>query len=431
MSHQHHPQPDAPATSQPGLVRFVVNIGAVFVFSVPALCALFLSGLLLTALTGSIGFLTSFFVLIGFVLIASALRRLHHERMCRLLNYLKLATGRNLPLPEFLDALRRGEGFGISVRAERIAGDLRLGSSLGAALIEHAPEVPVHQSAVILRGEQAGRLSEAVARVADNLNTESRTLQSARNDVALQYALVIFVILLAMAAFIGARILPVFAEIFFDYEAELPRFTIITFELVSQLSWFFLIAAIIGLLGVIGWATHGLFLTSETITGPLRRLLEPVLWRVPVLSNSLRSRALADACFTIEQAMRAGRPLPDAIDAARYPLQSRVMSRRLERFAAGLRKGQAMTDAARSSGLPALIVGMLGMASAAAKPADVFAFLCRYYTQRVSPVETLVKAAAMPLITLTAAACVAWVVLAIFYPLITLIEASIEATGMA
>lgn len=430
MSHQ-SPQPVTPAASKSGPVRFVINTAAVFVFSIPSLFALGLIALALIGLTGNIGFLTSFFVLIGFVLIGSALRRLQYERKCRLLNYLKLATSRNLPLPEFLDALCRGEGFTVGVRAERIADDLRMGSSLGAALIEHAPEVPMHQSAVIWRGEQAGRLSEAVARVADNQTAESRSLQPARNDVAMQYAMVIFVVILGVSSYFAMRLVPYYLEIFEDFDAHFPHFTRITFDLVATFGYLFLLGSIIGLLGIIGWTTHGLFFTSEAITGPIRRLFEPIWWRVPVLSSSLRSRALADACFTIEQAMRAGRPLPDAIDAARHPLQSRVMSKRLQRFADGLRRGQDMTDAARSGGLPALVVGMLGTASAASRPADVFAFLCRYYTQRVSPLEALLKAAALPFATLIAAVCVAWVVLAIFYPLIVLIEATIEATGLA
>ena len=90
-----------------------------------------------------------------------------------------------------------------------------------------------------------------------------------------------------------------------------------------------------------------------------------------------------------------------------------------------------MTDAAKAARLPGLFVGMLSTATAATQPADVFAFLCRYYTERVSPTEALVKAAALPLATLVAAACVAWFVFSLFYPLIVLIEATIEATGLA
>ena len=58
---------------------------------------------------------------------------------------------------------------------------------------------------------------------------------------------------------------------------------------------------------------------------------------------------------------------------------------------------------------------MLGTASAVAQPADVFAFLCRYYTERVSPAEALLKAAALPFATLVAAMCVAWFVFSIFH----------------
>ena len=425
------PQPEAPAASRTNPVRYAIDLVGVFAMSIPALFALGMVAGTLMALVGTAGMLSDFFLVLGFILLCSALRRLQTERKCRLLNYLKLATAQNLPLPEFLDALRKGEGPTIGRRAEQIAEELRMGGGLGEALMAHVPDIPLHQSAVIWRGEQAGRLGEAVAHVADNEMNRSRATQSNRNDVALQYALFIFIVLLGMASVVGAFILPKFVEIFIDFDTPIPRFTALLIDWVAVFSPVLLLVSVIALLGVIGWSMHGLFHPSEKIIGPMRRLLEPVLWRIPVLCEGFRSRALADACFMIEQAMRAGRPLPDAIEAARHPLQSRVMDKRLQRFAHGLRQGQSMTDAARAAGLPALFVGMLGTASAATQPADVFAFLCRYYTERVSPAEALLKAAALPLATLIAAICVAWFVFSIFYPLIVLIEATIQATGLA
>ncbi|MEO0476816.1 MAG: type II secretion system F family protein, partial [Planctomycetota bacterium] len=188
---QKREQPAAPPGSKTDPIRYAINVAGVFALAIPSGFVLMVAAFILTLIAGFMGYLTSFFVLIGFVLIGSALRRLQIERKCRLLNYLKLATERNLPLPEFLDALQQGEGGGVRRRAERIADDLRMGSGLGAALIAHVPEVPLHQSAVIWRGEQTGRLREAVAHVADSQTTESRNTQSARNDIALQYALVV------------------------------------------------------------------------------------------------------------------------------------------------------------------------------------------------------------------------------------------------
>jgi type II secretory pathway component PulF len=409
----------------------VINLLGVFALSIPSLFVLGAIATVLVILTGAGGYLINFIILIGFVLLGSAARRMQIERKCRLLNYLKLATAKNLPLPEFLDTLRNGEGYGVGTRAGLIADDLRLGFGLGEAMINHVPEVPLHQSAVIWRGEQAGRLSESVARVADNASSLSRDTPSARNDIALQYALVVFIALLGLTSLVGMFVLPHYVEIFEDFQADYPAITKYTWDWVAVFSPVLLVVSIIALLGIIGWTTHGLFHTSELFFGPLRRVMEPLWWRVPVLSSAYRNRALADACFMIEQAMRSGRPLPEAIESARHPLQSSVIDKRLDRFAQHLRQGQSLTDAAKAAKLPPLVVGMLGTASAASQPADVFDFLCRYYTERVSPLEAMLKAAMLPLATLLAATCVAWFVFSIFYPLVVLIEASIDWTGLS
>ncbi|MEM9109341.1 MAG: type II secretion system F family protein [Planctomycetota bacterium] len=424
-------QPAAPPASQLKPAKLVFDLAGVFALSIPALFLLGVITSVIIMVTGAAGILTNFFLLLGFVLMASALRRLQAERRCRLLNYLKLATEKNLPLPEFLEALQDGEGRGIGKHAGLIADELRMGTGLGDALIEHVPDIPLHQSAVIWRGEHTGRLGESVARVADAESARSRRANSDRNDVALQYALFVFIALMGMGWVVGGSILPRYQEIFLDFEAVTPHFTLLTMGMVQALSPLFLIFSVVALLGMIGWSTHGLFHTSEVIAGPLRRIFEPILWRVPVLSSGFRSQAMADASFMIEQAMRAGRPLPEAIDAARHPLQSREMDRRLERFAEHLRQGQTVPDAARTARLPALFVGMLSTATASTQPADVFAFLCRYYTERVSLAEAIFQAAALPMATLLAAGCVAWFVFALFYPLIALIEATLQATGLA
>jgi type II secretory pathway component PulF len=293
------------------------------------------------------------------------------------------------------------------------------------------PEVPVHQATLIWRGERAGRLRDAVARAADNRRRAIRDSRASKSGSGMQYALTVMVVLLGLVGLVGIKIIPKYIEIFEDFETELPWVTRMMFEWAGVFGPLLVLTGGVAMLGIIGWSTYGLFYSAEGVAGPLRRWLEPVWWRVPVLSHSTRSRALADACFTIEQAMRAGRPLPEAIDAARHPAQSGVLDRRLRRLAEGLRRGRPLPDAARAARLPALVVGMLGTASAASDPADVFAFLCRYYTHRVSPAEAVLRAAALPVLTLVMAAAVAWFVFAVFYPLIVLIERCIDVTGYA
>lgn len=416
----------------PSLGKLVLDLIGMFAISLPAMGAVFLLTMLCSALFGPfLGPLSAFLPVLGLVLLGSMVRRFKRERGVTLLGYLELATRLNLPLPEFLDTLGKGEGLAVGARAQRMAQTLRAGGGLGEAVCRHAADVPAAQAAVVWRGEQAGRLSAAVARASGNLRRTRQDPTGMRSDAALQYALLVMVVLLGLMGMISALILPKYHEIFNDFDVAMPAITRLTFEWGGAVSPLLVLFAAGAMLALLGWAAYGLVRDSQAVGGTLRRVFEPVIWRVPVLSCSLRSAAWADACFMIEQAMRAGQPLPDAIELAGHPSISGVVDRRLARFAQHLRNGQPPADAARHARLPALIVGMLGTANAAAQPADTFAYLCRYYTHRVSPTEQVVRATALPLLTLALACAVAWFVFALFYPLIVLIERTIDVTGYA
>jgi len=398
----------------------LANLLLMFALAIPAVFVVGFLTFLFLLLPGYAGFIAPLLAVMTILLIAAGVRRLRMESSSRLLNYLALATRLNLPLPEFLDALRRGEGAGVSRRSQSIARDIRAGSGLGDALFAHSPELPAHQTAVIWRGEQFGRLREAVAHVAERSKRVSKDAQAGAQDIAMSFALLVFIFLLGIASAVGIFILPHFEEIFLDFEADFPRITQLTFDWAKFLTPVLAGVAVLALLAMLGGCAYSLFYSGEAIVGPVRRTFDDLWWRVPVLSDSYRNRAWADACFSIEQAMAAGWALPEAIEAARHPVQSGVANRRLRSFAELIRQGTDMQQAARQAKLPGLIVGMLGTSGAASRPADVFAFLSRYYTHRVSPIEAVVRASFVPAVTLLAAVMVGWFVFAVFYPLIVL-----------
>jgi type II secretory pathway component PulF len=414
-----------------GVFGLILNAVGLLSLATPTLFAISLVAVLATALLGISLPLAMIVGILILVFFAAGARRLRAERTSRLLGYLGIATRLNLPLPEFLDALQIGEGGAMARQTRRIADNLRAGTSLGEALFIHAPNIPSHQTAVIWRGERMGRLRQAFAHIADRARCEVKDAEAGRHDIALQYTLLTMVVLLGLASAVAAFIIPKYEEIFLDFDAAMPAFTSFTFGWAQKLGSVLLVISALALMWIAGGATYSMRYGMERIHGPLRRLAEPIWWRVPVLSRSTRARAWADACFAIEQAMRTGRPIAEAIDIARHPLQSRVANKKLIAFAQALRDGAAVSDAAKRAGLPPLIVGMLGTAGAMTQPAEVFAFLTRYYNERTSALEVLVRAAILPFVTLLAACMVAWFVFAIFYPLILLIEQTIQHTGFA
>jgi len=83
-------------------------------------------------------------------------------------------------------------------------------------------------------------------------------------------------------------------------------------------------------------------------------------------------------------------------------------------------RGQSLSDAARSAGMPALLTGMLATVHGSDDLANVMAFLGRHYEYRFSRLSEVLRAAAIPCFVFTVGAMVLLVELSVFQPMIAM-----------
>jgi len=368
-------------------------------------------------------------LLSSFIALWTVAGRLRRQRGEEMLAYLEQAVRLNLPIPDFFEAMAANEGSGMARRSARIAQSLTEGASVAQSIAWYAPNISTQQVGLIWRGESLGRLREVLTRVLQCERRRNNEIHRISPSSTRTYALTVTTMLLALMAIASVLIAPQYRGIFEDFDTPLPWITRVTFELSQPLQILLLLAAATALLGSLGVGGYSLFFGTEGLTEPLRRRLEPLWWRLPIVSSAYRSRKLADACFLIQEAMRAGQSLPDAIDNAAHPLISPTMDKRLKLMAQGLRAGLPLSQAASQAAWPTLMVGMLGTATISENPADVFAYLQRYYETRTGYALVFLRAASMPLLTLLMAFMVGWFVLSLFYPLVVLIEYSSVISG--
>jgi type II secretory pathway component PulF len=98
-----------------------------------------------------------------------------------------------------------------------------------------------------------------------------------------------------------------------------------------------------------------------------------------------------------------------------------ALRQRVRRWAELVAGGQAIADAARQAGLPAMVYGMLATVRGPEAP-DVFRFLARYYRTRFSRAAALLQGAMVPVMVFFFAALVGCVAGAMFTPMINLIN---------
>ena len=101
---------------------------------------------------------------------------------------------------------------------------------------------------------------------------------------------------------------------------------------------------------------------------------------------------------------------------------NRHMQGRVRSWAEGAGAGHSPEDAARKAKMPAFLVGMLGTAKSLPDQSDVFIFLSRYYGSRFRRRQALLEGAIVPAVAIVMGLVVVAIALALFLPMINIID---------
>lgn len=348
---------------------------------------------------------------------------IRRRRAAIILTHLSQATTLNLPLARMLDAARWSESKETGRRLRHLRDLIEDGASLEAALPLATPEVSPRTVALIGAGERLGRLPQALARAVEEHRTRVGDDPS-RNEFARWYPIMMTTATLLIVAAIMIFVMPKFMQIFQDFGLRLPQSTRTLIRVadgwadspIAPVAMAFL------LIGVVGSAFYQAFGRARNEGGGDRiGLIDEILWRLPVIHAIQRDRGLGDAMQTIADALRTGHSLPRAIDEATRLRINAVLRDRLARWRGAIEEGARADEAAHRAGLPKLVGGMIA-SGRGGDPAAAVEFLAAYYGGRFSRTRELIRAAVVPAMALVFGGIVLFVVVAMYSPLVTMID---------
>ena len=363
-------------------------------------------------------------IIIFFPELAGMSSRVRRHRAAMILSYLEQAVRLNLPLPGMLDAARQSEESTTADRLRRLIELLVKGASLETALRLGVPEVSSRVVSLVGAAERTGQLPRTLAHIVDEMQDRPDDVQ--RSAFGRWYPLLMTLALLGIGSILMVFVVPKMQEIFRDYGLRLPgstRALIAISHGFGESEFLGLPAALVVIVGVAIVVLGGMF---EEIWSPARRhrriaWLDRLAWWIPIWHNLALHRGLADACDTLAGALKAGEPLPRAVEEAAGVRMNEVLSDRLQLWQGGIERGLPTDQAAREAHLPALFCGMIG-GSRGDVPIQAVEFLASYYRSRFSRSRELLRAAAIPGMALFFGAFVLFVVAAMFTPLLEMMN---------
>jgi len=187
------------------------------------------------------------------VLIELLIRRRRAQQQA-LLGVLASAAERFIPLVSAVEAFARDEGGRFGRRANHLAQLLRDGESLPVAMKQSRTLFPLEIKPILHVGQESGAMAAALRHAASRSDAYRQVLGELAGKLA--YLCMVVFVAINILTFVMLKIVPSFETIFYDFDAELPAMTQTLIGVSSFLGhyWFLFSPMVLAAWALIGYA---------------------------------------------------------------------------------------------------------------------------------------------------------------------------------
>jgi type II secretory pathway component PulF len=354
----------------------------------------------------------------------SAWLRLRRQRSGVIIQTLASIVSQNLPLAPAMRAAAGAERRALQRIYARLADRLEIGDELSTALRLAIPTCPGEIVGALQGAERGGTLPTVLQALAARVRREA--WQPPARGLPVWYPAVLLVVLPLVVTFIFVVVVPRFRDIFQDYGTQLPDITVGLLSLTRLLgdaAPLLALAVFVAAAAMVQALIGRHFITRMPDRWqPMYTLWDTLVWGVPGLRQAARNYALGQQLLIMHAALRAGHDLPGAARQAACAAVNWHARQRLRRWADALESGADPIAAAARLGFPAPVRQALLTARTDGEPAARFEYLAGYYQALHQHWRRVLVGAVTPLMVIAWALVVGYIAVAMFLPLIALLE---------
>ena len=297
---------------------------------------------------------------------------------------------------------------------EETAADLERGLPLDQALEKRAGQMPALYGRVVRAGVESGQLPGTLL----NLSHHLRLIAETRRLVAeaLAYPAVVLILAVGMVTAVMLLLVPQFAEIFVDFDTQLPTLTLLIVESAQHLPQMLYVLGAVILLIALGWLLLRLYPYGRVIR---ERLVLGIPALGSVLRNSIRARFLRGMAFAVS----SGIPLPEALRLSADTTASPGASAEAGQIATRIEQGESAYAACQhTTVIPAMFGYVVVVNTDRNNLEDGLLQLSTAYESRAVHSQSLLRAWLAPLAVLAVGSVIGVCILALFLPLVSLLQ---------
>jgi len=336
-----------------------------------------------------------------------------------------------LPLLRSLQILEQQQKPGKlkSILAD-VVEDVESGTSLSDSMSKHPKAFDRLYCKMVAAGEIGGVLDVILQRLANFMEKTERL--KARIKGAMIYPICVIIVAVGIVTGIMYFVIPKFKDIFDDFDVTLPGLTL---WLIDASLW---VAgtpeegeqAIPGWL----WMAAGPFLIffffkiiRKTKAG--RAVVDIILLKIPVLGSLVEKTSVARFTRTLGTLIAAGVPILEAVLITRDTSGNHVYEKALNSVHDSIREGESVADPLREAKVcDSIVVNMIEVGEETGDLDVMLVKVADNYDEEVDVAVTALLSLLEPLLVVVLGGIVGTIVLALFMPLVKMIE-SVSDSG--
>ncbi|MCM2678794.1 type II secretion system F family protein [Echinimonas agarilytica] len=334
--------------------------------------------------------------------------------ICMVTRQIATMLGAGVPLVQALEIIGKGsEKPAVRVLLEEIHGEVSAGNPLSDTLRKHPRHFDDLYCDLVASGEQSGALDAIYDRVATY--KEKAEALKAKIKKAMMYPSIVVAVAIAVTAILLVFVVPSFEEIFSNFGAELPAFTLFVIGLSNWLTNNILLVVI----AIAAFAFA--FRHAHRSSLKVRDNTDKAILKLPVVGNILNQAAVARYTRTLSTTFAAGVPLIDALDSAAGASGNAVYRDAIRSVKSDVSSGIQLNSAMRQSDMfPDMVNQMVMIGEESGSLDDMLAKVAGIYEQQVDDAVDNLSALLEPLIMVVIGILVGGLIVSMYLPIFQL-----------
>jgi len=321
-----------------------------------------------------------------------------------------------LPLVQCFELAEKGSDKKALVK---LLGDIRNelegGSPLGETLKRFPKEFDRLTCALVEAGEQGGILDTILLRLCEY--KEKALALTAKIKSAMVYPASIIVVSFIVTAVLMIFVIPVFADMFSGFGAELPGPTLITMKISDAFVEYWYVVLFAPILLV--WAIKAIYKTPQG-----HYQLDKLLLNLPIIGDVLRKGAVARFCRTFSTLSAAGVPILESLDTVAQTSGNVVIEEVILKTKDSISQGMTLTAPLEASGIfPVMVTQMISIGEQTGSLEEMLSKIADFYEQEVDTAVDNMTALMEPFIMSFLGVVIGGLVISMYLPIFQMANA--------